>query len=66
MLLAQFSTKLNKFFNKFWAYLGTKSNLIHTKKKILLKMMKMLSTSKKQSSTNFKKQKIEISQKKRF
>ena len=30
-LLAQFSTKLNKFFIKFWEYLETKSTIIHMK-----------------------------------
>ena len=35
MLLAQFSTKLNQYFIKFWEYLDSKSTNIYTRKKIL-------------------------------
>ena len=48
-LLAQFSTKLDKFVIKFWEYLDTKSIIIHANIFSLLKMRKMLSSFKKQS-----------------
>ena len=62
LLLAQFSTKMNQSFIKFREYLDTKSTIIYTEKKILLKNKKNAIFFPERVAKNFRKQKIKISQ----
>ena len=62
LLIAQFSTKLNKFFIKCLEYVDTKSTIIYTHC-FLLKMIKCYLLSRKKNLIFFIKFKLEILQK---